>query len=398
MTALTLSGYIAVAFALQILLAIGVAIWRRKPAVALPRAQTFPSQAAWQGLRDFRVTRRDYEDAAQTQCSFTPAAVDAIALAPFLPGRFLTVSLAVDGSDARVGRCYSLSGIPDPARFFITVKKAAAPASKPDVQAGIASGWLHDRAQVGTVLQVRAPSEQFIFESDASAPPVFIAGGIGITPMLCMLKAALAAQPDLVAHLFYGVRNGQDQAFKAVLRQLAANHPGFYLHVIYADPAAGDVLGQDYDRTGFISLDLLKLTLPHGRHAFYLCGPDPMMQALLPALQGWGVAEADIHRKSFGRQTAAPPPSPPRGPLLSIGFRRSGRTLNWAGQDANLLDFAERHLIAAEAGCRSGSCGTCETRLISGSVVYTAKPDHDIAPGHCLLCVGTPASALELDA
>ncbi len=397
MTALTLLGYIVLAFGLQILVAIGVAIWRRKPVPSLPQAETARSLAAWQGLRDFRVISRVYEDAAQTQCSFDLAPLDAIALQPFQPGQFLTLSLAVDGSDApaRVVRCYSLSDTPDPAFFRITVKRAAT-SGQP---AGIASGWLHDQAQVGTVLQIRAPSGQFVFTTDASAPPVFIAGGIGITPILSMLKGALAEQPDLEAHLYYGVRNGQDHAFKAVLEGLAQEHPGFNLHVVYADPEPGDVLGEDYDQSGFISLDLLKQTLPHGRHAFYLCGPDPMMKALIPALQGWGVAQADIHRESFGPQTMAPRPMPAvPGPSLTIGFRRSGRTLDWLGQDANLLDFAERKLIAVDAGCRSGSCGTCETRLISGRVAYATKPDHDIAPGHCLLCVGTPATDLELDA
>ncbi len=229
---------------------------------------------------------------------------------------------------------------------------------------------------------------------------MFIAGGIGITPMLSMLKAALADQPERAAHLFYGVRNSQDHAFKADLRQLADTHPGLALHILYADPTQQDVQGQDYDLPGFITLDLLKQTLPHGRHAFYICGPDPMMKALIPALLGWGVAEADIHRESFGPQTAAARPvaSPVAGPALAIGFRRSGRTLDWTGRDANLLDFAERYSIAVEAGCRGGSCGTCETRLISGRVQYAAKPAFDITPGHCLLCVATPATALELDA
>ena len=396
MTALTLLGYIVVAFGLQILLAIAVTISRRKPA-ALPVVQTAPSKVAWQGLRDFRVTWRAYEDAAQTQCSFALAPLDTIALPPFQPGQFLTLSLAVDGAGApaRVVRCYSLSDIPNPAQFRLTVKRAVTPGQA----AGIASGWLLDQAQVGTVLQARAPSGQFVFTTDASAPPVFIAGGIGITPIMSMLKAALAEQPDLEAHLFYGVRNGKDHAFKAVLEGLAQAHPGFNLHVVYADPEPGDVLGEDYDQSGFINLDLLKQTLPHGRHAFYLCGPDPMMKALIPALQGWGVGESDIHRESFGPQTMTPHPMPAApGPSLAIGFRRSGRTLDWLGQDANLLDFAERNLIAVDAGCRSGSCGTCETRLISGRVAYATKPDHDIAPGHCLLCVGTPATALELDA
>jgi len=268
------------------------------------------------------------------------------------------------------------------------------------VPTGVASTWIHDHAPTGTILQVRAPAGQFILSPDAEPPPVFIAGGIGITPILSMLRTALVAMPKRRMHLFYGVRNGQDRAFKVGLEQLAQAHrPGFSLHVLYSDPAADDVKGQDYDLAGFITTELLKQTLPHGRHAFYICGPDPMMKALIPALLDWGVDEVDIHRESFGPQTAAPAQvTAAAGPVLAIGFRRSGRTLDWTGRDASLPDFAEHHSVAIESGCRSGSCGTCETKLISDRVAYATKPDHDITLGHCLPCVGTPATALELDA
>jgi hypothetical protein len=83
---------------------------------------------------------------------------------------------------------------------------------------------------------------------------------------------------------------------------------------------------------------------------------------------------------------------------IDVRFSRAGRTLTWDGQDANLLDFAERHGLAVDSGCRSGSCGSCQTRLVSGVVTYADEPDHDIPKGHCLLCVGKPQSALVLDA
>ncbi len=79
-------------------------------------------------------------------------------------------------------------------------------------------------------------------------------------------------------------------------------------------------------------------------------------------------------------------------------FARSGRTVTWDARDASLLAFAERHAVVVDSGCRAGSCGSCETRLIAGQVDYAERPDHEIAPGHCLLCVGTPRSALVLDA
>lgn len=145
-----------------------------------------------------------------------------------------------------------------------------------------------------------------------------------------MLKAALADEPESAAHWVYGVRNGQDHAFKTDLHQFADTHSGLALHILYADPIPQGVQGPDYDLPGFITLDLLQQILPHGRHAFYICGPHPMIKVLILALLAWGVADADIHRESFGPQAAAPKPAalPVAGPALPIGFRRSRRTLD----------------------------------------------------------------------
>ena len=88
----------------------------------------------------------------------------------------------------------------------------------------------------------------------------------------------------------------------------------------------------------------------------------------------------------------------PAATTVEVRFQRSGRTLIWDGRDASLLDFAEQHGIEVESGCRSGGCGSCETRLLEGKVQYDHAPDHDVAPGHCLLCVGRPSSPLALEA
>ena len=131
-----------------------------------------------------------------------------------------------------------------------------------------------------------------------------------------------------------------------------------------------------------------------------------MMESLVPALAAWGVPDADVHFEAFGpasMRKVAPESVTAQavassGVALEVQFKRSGRTLIWDGSDANLLDFAERHGVAVDSGCRSGSCGSCETRLLEGTVAYEQRPDHDTAPGHCLLCVGRPTSALVLNA
>jgi ferredoxin len=153
-----------------------------------------------------------------------------------------------------------------------------------------------------------------------------------------------------------------------------------------------------------VDIDLLRRTLPAGRHQFYVCAPPPMMASLLPALLAWGVQPDDIHHESFGPASvqSAQVSSRAEGPRASssfeVMFRRSARTLVWDGEDANLLDFAERHALSVESGCRSGSCGTCEVKVITGTVRYDLPPDREITPGHCLLCVGVPDGPLELEA
>jgi ferredoxin-NADP reductase len=269
---------------------------------------------------------------------------------------------------------------------------------------GASSSHFHDRIHEGDVLQVKAPSGHFFIDPDASVPAVFIAGGIGITPMMSMLRWCVAEQPERLVHLYYGVRNSGDHAFKQVLEDLAAAHPRFKLNLVYGNPGPDEVLARDYQHVGHIDLDLLRRTLPHGRHQFYVCGPPPMMQSLVPALREWGVQGDDIRFEAFGPASVRPARFATNEPLaiasaaMDVRFSRSGRTLAWDGQDANLLDFAERHDLEVDSGCRSGSCGACRTRVLSGVVTYADKPDHDIPKGHCLLCVGKPKSALVLEA
>ncbi|UPY38929.1 2Fe-2S iron-sulfur cluster-binding protein [Sediminicoccus sp. KRV36] len=413
MTAPQLLFYISAALLLQITIGIGLAAWRwqrigTSPALLPIEVGANVQALAWPGLRDFRVLRRQFEDALRTQCSFYLAPVDGVTLPPFLAGQFLTFAFDIPqpagGANRPITRCYSVSDAPRPDAYRITVKRVPSPPNRPELPPGVASNHLHDRVQEGDLLRVRAPSGRFFIDADTEVPAVFIAGGIGITPMMSMLAWCLEQQPGRVLHLYYGLRHGGEHAFKTSLEALAAQHPSFHLNVVYSQPGPGDVLGRDHQHAGYIDVALLRETLPHGRHAFYICGPPPMMASLLPALLEWGIAPQDIHHEAFGPASLAPVQAASGeaattiATAVDIQFRRSGRTLVWGGQDASLLDFAERHGIAVESGCRSGSCGSCETAVVSGTVQYAVKPDHEVAPGRCLLCVGTPGSALVLDA
>jgi ferredoxin-NADP reductase len=337
-----------------------------------------PETGAWTGWRDFRVASRRFEDAGQTQCSFRLTPSDGEALPPFLPGQYLTFELPAGPGGRLLTRCYSISEPPDPDGYRVTVKRAGA----------VSNHW-HDAVQPGAVLRLRAPAGRFVIDAEPAVPAVFIAGGIGITPLLSMLLWSLEAQPGRVLHLFYAVREEAALAFAPELERLAALHPHFHLHILSNTEAPGREPGLvDAAR-------LAPLLPPAGRHIFYLCGPAGMMAAMETLLAKAGVAPADIRQEAFGPAALAPQSSPQS---FTIRFETSGRSIAWDGQDACLLDFAERHGVAVESGCRTGSCGSCETAVLAGTTAHRAVPDHPPGPGHCLLCLAVPESDLVLAA
>ena len=414
MTAAELLAIISAALLVQLAAGIGWTIWRRHSAqvsaqpVALATASPRP-EAAWAGWREFRVAQRAFEDAARSQCSFYLQPVDRQVLPPFKPGQFLTFALDVaprsphgTAGAQTITRCYSLSDRPDPAHYRVTIKRVPAPADHREFEPGLSSNHFHDHVQVGDILRVKAPSGHFFIVDDPNVPVVLIGGGIGITPMMSMLRWCVAQRPLRVIHLYYGLRNSGEHAFKQQLEEMATTHPALRLNVVYSRPSQSDLQGRDFQHQGHVDVELLRRTLPLGRHLFYVCGPPAMMQALVPALAEWGVPVADIHFEAFGPASVKlPGAAEAKGTDIAafeIRFQRSGRTLNWDGRDDSLLDFAERHGVAVESGCRSGGCGSCETRLLEGTVQYEHTPDHDVAMGCCLLCIGRPSSPLVLEA
>lgn len=362
-----------------------------------------PTAAAWEGWREFRVVRKVVEAEDRSIQSFHLAPVDARPLPLFRPGQFLTFRLHVDapggGAPRQVVRCYSLSAGPGPDHYRITVKRVPPPRDAPGAPPGLASNHLHERVGEGAILQVRAPSGHFHVSGEPGVPMVLVGGGIGITPLLSSIDTLLQRDEGREVWLFYGVRNGAEQVMKEYLYALAAANPRFHLHVCYSAPRAGEVEGVDYHHRGHVDIRLLRLSLPLKRHQFYVCGPQAMMESLVPALEQWGVAPVDIHYEAFGpasltRHERAPAAGP--GPLVT--FRKSGKTIPWDPSAASLLEFAEANGIEVDSGCRAGGCGCCRTPVEAGAVRYCKEPDADVPQGHCLLCISAPETDLTLSA
>lgn len=369
--------------------------------------------AAWAGYRSFHVERKVLEDASAQVCSFYLVPEDQKPLPPYLPGQFLTFQLdmpsPMGGTQALI-RCYSLSDAPHANRYRISVKRAPAPVGS-QVPPGLSSNYFHDHVEVGSQLQVRAPAGHFHIDR-SDAPVVLIGGGIGITPLLSMLNWCLTEQPGRELWLFYGVRNRAELVMQAQLQALAARHASFHLHLCLSDPQAGELgehrPGPVHHHHSRVDVALLRRLLPLKPYHFYLCGPTPMLQSLVPALEDWGVPEGRIHFEAFGpasiprKNAAAATRATPQGDdkqgAVMVNFAKSGQQVVWEPGMGSLLDFAESHGIVVSSGCRAGGCGSCQTSIRAGEVAYTQAPDFDPEPGSCLLCVCTPKTAVTLEA
>lgn len=126
-----------------------------------------------------------------------------------------------------------------------------------------------------------------------------------------------------------------------------------------------------------------------------------MMESLVPDLEEWGVNSDDIYYESFGAASLIKPKKAESKISLTpvnVSFSQSGKGILWDPNADSLLEFAEANNIEVDSACRSGSCGTCQTRLQAGSVDYNQQPDVDVETGHCLLCISTPKNDLVLDA
>ena len=249
----------------------------------------------WTGWRDFVVERVEVE--SKVIKSFYLRPVDGKPVIRHRPGQFLTFRFDLPGRGV-LKRNYSISSAANDEAYRITVKREPAPADRPDAPVGVVSNWLHDHVRPGAILQVAPPAGEFVLE-EPERPVVLLSGGVGLTPVISMLESIAASDLRSPTWWVHGAQNGAVHALGDRVRELRATK-GISAAAFYADPAAGDVRGVDYDHRGFITVDWLKANTPFDEAVFYLCGPKPFLRALVPELARAGVAPACIRYEFFG--------------------------------------------------------------------------------------------------
>lgn len=357
----------------------------RRLAMKKPVAAARPKKKFWSGEL---VVARIFQETHDVK-TFRFVMPDGSAL-PFehIAGQYLNVALAIDGK--RVNRSYTIASSPTRSHYVeISVKRA------PD---GHASQFLHDHVKEGMHIKIGAPAGKFYFAGHESQRIVLIAGGVGITPMMSVARSLTDRCWRGDIYLLFGVREQKDVIFQAELAQLEARFPNLHVEIVASN------------ERGRITKEIVEGFVP-GLTAgpVMLCGPDPMMTAMRKILVDLGVPDGEIMQEAFvsplqvleqasGTTEAAMPAA--NGEPVNVQFRRTGKDAELAS-DLTILEAAEECGVAIPFECRSGICGQCKTRLVSGKVtmdVEDALSSADKSKGLILACQARAANDVVIDA
>lgn len=345
----------------------------------------------WRPLRIARIVQE-----STTIRSFHLEPVDAAGLLSYQAGQFLPIRVTPRPGQPYLVRTYTLTSLPADGRYRISVKRD-----------GLVSQLLHDQWREGDLIEARMPAGDFTLAPADTRPLVLLAAGIGITPLLAMLRQ-LVHEGRRTVTLFYGARTRAERAFDRELAELLAQAPESIRMIrVLSDPS--DALpGVDYDAAGRIEMALLERQLPFGDYDFYLCGPAAFTQGLYDGLRGHGIEDDRIHAEAFGPAglmrtvTATAHVTRPAvsTETIPVRFTASGREARWTPAAGSLLELAEAQGLEPAFSCREGHCGSCRTRLLKGAVAYIKEPAAAVGADQALLCCARPAAGsapLEFD-
>ncbi|WP_279612147.1 NO-inducible flavohemoprotein [Burkholderia latens] len=247
----------------------------------------------WTGWRTFVVREKRPESSVITSFILEPA--DGKPVANFEPGQYISVAVDVPDLALQQIRQYSLSDMPNGRTYRISVKRESGGNYPP----GYVSCLLHDHVNVGDEIRVAAPYGNFHIDVHAKTPIVLISGGVGLTPMISMLKRAIQ-DPQRQVVFVHGARNSGVHAMRDRLRETANTYANFNLLVFYDDPLPQDVEGADYDMKGLVDVNAIKGAILLPDADYYICGPVPFMRIQHDALKNLGIHETRIHYEVFG--------------------------------------------------------------------------------------------------
>lgn len=250
-------------------------------------------EGGWDGFRAFIVDRKVKESDVITSFYLKPT--DGSKIASFKPGQYISIKLEIEGENYTHIRQYSLSDAPGKDYYRISVKRESGSAN-PD---GVVSNYLHETVEEGELLMVSAPAGDFVLDTEKRNPVVLLSGGVGLTPMLSMLKTVVEVQPERKVTFVHAAQNGNVHALREEVEELA-QFENVTSYFFYDSPTEEDRKHNRFDIEGYITREWLKEKVSLADADFYFCGPVPFMKAINSFLQELSVNEDRIHFEFFG--------------------------------------------------------------------------------------------------
>ena len=331
--------------------------------------------------------RRETRDAVVV--TLAPREADRAAFV-FAAGQYLTFRKEFDGQELR--RSYSLCAGADEGVLRVGVKR---------VEGGAFSTWAHGALAPGDVIEAMPPAGRFgvAFEPAAARHYLGFAAGSGITPVLSILKTALAREPKSRFTLVYANRQIASIMFREELEDLKNAYLGrlSVLHILKSDVQEIDLFAGRLDArkidallSGWIDLKSVDVA--------FICGPEALTQTLVERLKAHGLGDAQIKFELFGaaqpgraRERAAAPDGAQAQAEIDVTVTLDGTTRQFrhAQPDVSLLDAILAQNLDAPFSCKAGVCSTCRAKVLEGRVEMGANhalEDYEVEAGYVLTC------------
>ena len=303
----------------------------------------------------------------------------------FMPGQYLTLRAMIDGHDVR--RAYSLCSSPGEARPMVAIKR---------VPGGVFSNWASAEPRAGDTLSVMTPEGRFGLMPQPGATSCYaaFAAGSGITPILSLIKSLLATEANSRFFLFYGNRATDSIMFRAEIEDLKDRYLTrlSVCHVLSREAQDIPVLNGHLDAD---KIRLLAAALPPIDHAF-VCGPQPMIEALPAVLTELGMRHVHVERFTPATDSAARAPVvlPDTPPTAIATVTHEGVRVDIpVAEGEAIIDAAIRAGRDLPYSCKGGMCCTCRAKLLEGRVEmaanYSLEP-WELAAGYVLTCQARP--------
>lgn len=313
-------------------------------------------------------------------------------------GQYITLRRDFNGEELR--RSYSACSSPiSDSDLRIAVK---------EVEGGRMSSYLNNGIEKGQVLEVMKPMGNFYTEMPASSPKHYVAfaAGSGITPILSLLKTALAVNAENSFSLFYGNKSTSDIIFKEELDELETKYSGRLkvVHLLSREETEDPLF------SGRMSADkcselMERFEATQKADEYFICGPFDMINSINETLTAQGIVKEKIHFELFttppSETEEAESMATTEGGTTPVAESKvmivlDGEELEITVTDSdNILDAALDAGLDAPYACTGGSCCTCRAKVMNGSAVMDvnyALTDKEVADGYILTCQSHPTT------